>query len=68
VIVEIGQQGGAGSTYGRVDIAIDPGRHHGRSLVIALVIVLGGLACRALLSNVTPMAPWSKGQAAKQPG
>jgi hypothetical protein len=64
VIVEIGQQGGAGSTYGRVDIAIDPGRHHGRSLVI----VVGGLACCALPSNVTPMAPWSKGQAAKQAG
>jgi hypothetical protein len=47
-----------------VDIAIDPGRHHGRSLVI----VLGGLACRALPSNVTPMAPWSKGQAAEQAG
>jgi hypothetical protein len=57
VIVEIRQQRGARSAYGRMDIAIDPRRHHGYSLGV----ILGGEStCRS--SNVPPTVAKRKGK------
>jgi hypothetical protein len=67
VIVQIGQQRGAGSAHRGMDIAVDPRRRHGRSLVAFRYRscpeyrFLTARPCRA--SNVLPSAIERKSRA-----
>ena len=63
VIVEIGQQRGAGSAHRGMDIAVDPRGRHGVSLDIRFLGVVFGDLCTSRLANVPPTGGQRKGQA-----